>query len=118
MGKVPHDEMPDLLSRTDIYVSTSLSDGTSVSLLEAMACGAFPVVTDIPANREWIEDGNNGLLVPTEDEVSLAKRILEAMNQRELVASACQKNREIVEKRAHLKNQVEDLFHIYSNHLK
>ena len=118
MGKVPHDEMPDLLSRTDIYVSTSLSDGTSVSLLEAMACGAFPVVTDIPANREWIEDGNNGFLVPTEDEVSLAKRILEAMNQRELVASARQKNREIVEKRAHLKNQVEDLFHIYSNHLK
>src|SRR5208337_4734618 len=48
LGRIPHREMPDLLSQSDIYVSTSLYDGTSVSLLEALACGAFPVVTDIP----------------------------------------------------------------------
>ena len=48
LGRVPHEEMPNLLARADIYISTSLYDGTSVSLLEAMACGTFPVVTDIP----------------------------------------------------------------------
>jgi glycosyltransferase involved in cell wall biosynthesis len=45
------------LRTAHIYVSTSLSDSTSVSLLEAMAAGCFPVVSDIPANREWIVDG-------------------------------------------------------------
>jgi len=44
LGRVPHEEMPDLLAHADIYVSTSLYDGTSVSLLEAMASGAFPIV--------------------------------------------------------------------------
>ncbi len=62
LGRVPHEEMPNLLSQADIYVSTSLHDGTSVSLLEAMGSGAFPVVTDIPANREWITNGENGFL--------------------------------------------------------
>ena len=48
VGRVPHKEMPKLLSQADIYVSTSLYDGTSVSLLEAMGSGTFPIVTDIP----------------------------------------------------------------------
>ncbi len=39
----------------DIYVSTSPSDSTSVSLLEAMSQKLYPVVTDIPGNREWLE---------------------------------------------------------------
>lgn len=46
-----------------IYVSIPSSDGTSMSLLEAMACGAVPVVSDLPANREWIRDGENGIVV-------------------------------------------------------
>ncbi len=79
LGRVPHEQMPNLLSQADIYVSASLYDGTSVSLLEAMASGAFPVVTDIPSNREWIADGDNGFLVPKENENLLAKKIVEAI---------------------------------------
>ena len=56
-GFVGHDEMPQHLKQAHIYVSSSTSDGDHVSLMEALACGLFPVVTDIPANREWIEDG-------------------------------------------------------------
>jgi glycosyltransferase involved in cell wall biosynthesis len=85
LGRVPHKEMPNLLSQSDIYVSTSPYDGTSVSLLEALASGAFPVVVDIPSNREWIVDGNNGFLVPKEDENLLAKKILEAIRNDKLL---------------------------------
>ncbi len=91
LGRVPHEEMPNLLSQADIYVSTSLYDGTSVSLLEAMASGAFPVVTDIPANREWIVDGENGFLVPKENENFLAKKIVEAIRDRRLLREAVTK---------------------------
>src|SRR5262249_32615429 len=47
-----------------VYGSFPPSDGVSASLLEAMACGLFPVVSDLRSNRDWIDDGVNGLLVP------------------------------------------------------
>ena len=50
-------------SKAKLYVSIPESDGAPISLLEAMRCGAVPVVADLPANREWISDGSNGLLV-------------------------------------------------------
>ena len=62
--------MPAYLNAADIYVSTSLSDGTSLSLLEAMACSLPVVVTDIPANKEWITDGHNGFLCCRKNRVS------------------------------------------------
>lgn len=46
-----------------IWVSIPESDATSISLLEAMACGSIPVVSDLPANREWIQSGVNGIVV-------------------------------------------------------
>ena len=55
-----------------VYVSFPESDGTSVSLLEAMSQGCFPVVSDLPANREWIVDGLNGLVVAKTDDLSQA----------------------------------------------
>jgi glycosyltransferase involved in cell wall biosynthesis len=66
---------------SDIYVSTSLSDSTSVSLLEAMAFGLIPVVTDIPGNREWIQEGGNGFLFPKSDQGVLAERMVHVINE-------------------------------------
>ena len=68
------------LRAADVYVSTARSDSTSVSLLEAMACGPVPVVTDLPANREWIRDGENGRIVKNGDAASLAGAVVEAID--------------------------------------
>ncbi|MDI7261095.1 MAG: glycosyltransferase [Thermodesulfobacteriota bacterium] len=99
LGRIPHEEMPHLLGEADIYVSTSLYDGTSVSLLEAMASGAFPVVTDIPSNREWIIDGENGFLFPTDDEKYLARRIIEFNKNQSLLEESVKRNLLIIEKK-------------------
>jgi glycosyltransferase involved in cell wall biosynthesis len=112
-GGVPHEQMADLLGNADIYVSTSLHDGASVSLLEAMASGTFPVVTDIMSNREWISDGGNGFLVPTEGEKVLAKRIVEVIRNQRLMVEACKKNQRIVEERANWRKAVEHISRIY-----
>ena len=66
------DDLPDMLAKADIYVSASRSDGTSLSLLEAMAAGAFPVVSDIPANREWLTGQGDGLLFDVDGDKMLA----------------------------------------------
>lgn len=89
-------ELAKLLCESTIYVSSSRVDSTSVTLLEAMACGAFPVVADIPGNREWIKDGENGYLVPLNDSKYLANCIVSALKNPELMKVAGARNREIV----------------------
>jgi glycosyltransferase involved in cell wall biosynthesis len=113
IGRVPHEEMANVLAQSDIYVSTSLYDGTSVSLLEAMACGAFPVVTNNPSNQEWIADGRNGFLISSDDERALARKLIESIRNLKLREEAFQQNQKIVEERAYLRKQIEYLVKIY-----
>jgi len=86
-GFVPHDDIFYYLKNSDIYVSASLSDGTSASLIEAMACKLACVVSDIPGNREWIEDMENGLLFPAKNYHALAKRLIMLIEDRNLSAT-------------------------------
>jgi glycosyltransferase involved in cell wall biosynthesis len=114
LGRVPHEEMPNLLTQADIYVSTSLYDGTSISLLEAMGSGAFPIVTDIPANREWIASGQNGFLVPVNEEKYLANRIIDAIRNQSLFEKSRIKNLSIVEKKALWSVNIKNIESIYA----
>jgi glycosyltransferase involved in cell wall biosynthesis len=115
LGRVPHEEMPNLLSQADIYVSTSLHDGTSVSLLEAMGSGTFPVVTDIPANQEWIMNGENGFLVPIDDERYLANKIIEAIRDKRLLEEGCKRNQLLVKEKALWQGCIEKIKGVYES---
>jgi glycosyltransferase involved in cell wall biosynthesis len=95
-GFVPNEELPLYLNDSNVYVSPSLSDGTSASLLEAMACGLPVVVTDVPAILEWVTPDYNGLVVQRQDAVALAESLIrilrdetirEEMGKRNLVIS-------------------------------
>jgi glycosyltransferase involved in cell wall biosynthesis len=117
LGRIPHERMPDILAQADIYVSTSLYDGTSISLLEAMGSGAFPIVTDIPANREWITDGKNGFLVPTDEAGFLARRIIDAIRGQALLQKSRENNLFIVEQKAIWSVNVKRIKEVYSGFL-
>jgi glycosyltransferase involved in cell wall biosynthesis len=97
---VEYNEMPKFLNDADIFVSVPSSDSSSISLMEAMACGLPVVVSDLPANREWIKDGWNGYIVPVRDPEALAGaliKLLENKEQRELFGK---RNQEIIIERA------------------
>ncbi len=98
-GRMSTEGIVASLQSAAAYVSTSRSDSTSVSLLEAMACGAPPVVTDIPANGEWIEDGVNGLLFPPGDRHELARAVIRMIEDRDLARSARERNVRLVQER-------------------
>jgi glycosyltransferase involved in cell wall biosynthesis len=99
-GYVSRDDLEELFRKADIYVSTSLSDSTSVSLLEAMVTGLLPVVTDIPGNREWIEDGENGFLFPSGDSKTLAEKVIWIINNFKEIEELRAKNQKVMREKA------------------
>jgi glycosyltransferase involved in cell wall biosynthesis len=113
VGYVLHDELPGYLASADIYVSTSLSDSASLSLQEAMACELAPVVTDLPGNREWINDGENGFIVPQNDHQALAKKIIYLVDNTEIRAEFGKINRKMIEERAEYDKEMEKLEKLY-----
>lgn len=96
-GHVDHSILVPLLAESDIFVTPAISDGNNVSLNEAMACGCFPIATDIPANSQWITHNWNGFLYPPGDVELLAKAIEAALNNSKIKDFARLQNRQIVE---------------------
>ena len=62
IGKVNKDVLWKEIGKARIVLSVAKRDGTPLSLLESMALGAFPIVSNIAPNREWIKDKKMGLL--------------------------------------------------------
>ena len=93
-------QMLSLLRSAQVYVSPSIHDGTPNSLLEAMACGCFPVVGKVESLQEWIRDGENGLLVDAASPRSLANGIIMALNDDSLREAAKNKNARNIADRA------------------
>jgi glycosyltransferase involved in cell wall biosynthesis len=75
-GFISLEEQVSFYGKAQFYISVPTSDSTSVSLIEAMAFGCIPIVSDIPANREWIEENKNGLFLSSGTGVNDLKSIL------------------------------------------
>jgi len=76
LGKIQNDNLPDYLQVSDVYVSTSLSDGgIAASTAEAMACELPVVITDSADNRSWINDNENGFIIPIKNPGELAQKV-------------------------------------------
>jgi glycosyltransferase involved in cell wall biosynthesis len=68
------------LRDADVYLSTSLSEGMSNSLLEAMSYGVMPVISRVSGADDLVEEGVSGFLFPLGDETVLATRLEEALS--------------------------------------
>ncbi len=112
-GALEHDELAKRLSCAKIFVSTSLSDGAPVSLMEALSAELLPVVSDIPANREWISDGVNGFLFEPGNPIELAKKLEAAIIGYDSYKNTLSKNRKLIENNADWEIIVERFLAIY-----
>lgn len=99
-GQVGQDELPLYYQAADLYVSASHSDGSSVSLMEALASGLPALVSDIPGNREWITPGQEGWIFRDGDDQALTDSILQAYQQRDQISAIGAAARKLAEQRA------------------
>lgn len=95
VGFLTSEEQEKMYSECQYYFSLPTSDSTSVSLLEAMSCGCIPIVSNIPANKEWIENGINGYIYKINEKINI-KNIEDAFSI----------NRRIISERAIWSNNI------------
>ena len=84
LAPMPHHQMAEAYRRAAVLVSPSVHDGTPNTLLEGMASGCFPVAGDLESIREWITDGENGLLTDATNPQRLAESIVRALKSKDL----------------------------------
>lgn len=96
----PFEKMGEVFRGAQIVVSPSIHDGTPNSVIEAMACGCFPVAGDLESIREWITHGQNGLLFDSNDPQSIADAILLGLEREDLRTDAAGLNKTIISTRA------------------
>ena len=94
-GRLSHPEFLKQLASSTVVVSIPSSDATPVTLLEAMAAGKFPVVSDLPVYRDWITDGVTGLICLIDPD-SLAATLRRALSDQELWRRAARLNRDLI----------------------
>jgi glycosyltransferase involved in cell wall biosynthesis len=106
-------QMAALFRSARVAVSPTTHDGTPNTLLEAMACGCFPVAGDLESLREWIIPGVNGLLIDPADPESLAYSILQALEDESLEQRARAYNLHLIAERATYKRVMEQAQEFY-----
>ena len=117
-GQVGQRDLPRWYHMADIYISPSHVDGTSVTLLEALASGLPCLVTDIPGNKEWVEEGGNGWLFRDGDVDDLAEKILHAIKSRRSFGKIGKAARKTTEEKADWRKNFGKLLDAYDQVMK
>lgn len=110
---INHELLMHEVARSKIFLSGAISDGASLSLLEAMALGAFPVVYNNFSNRSWIIDGINGFLFRNTEELKVKLSI--AIIDSQLRNYAKNINKEIIYRKCIYQQNIKEIYKFIYN---
>ena len=115
LGQRPEDELPEYFRSADVYLSCAPCDGSSISLLGAMATGLPVIASDRASNREWVKHEENGWLAHAGEPESFARALAAAArlapNRRRAMAST---NREVASRDANWDQNFPQLLDAYT----
>ena len=117
-GQVGQRDLPRWYHMADLYISPSHVDGSSVTLMEALASGLPCLVSDIAGNREWIEEGVNGWLFRDGNVNDLAEKILNAKRNKKFLKKLGEAARKTAEQKADWTKNFGKLLAAYDQVLK
>lgn len=115
-GYVDRAGLPDSYRSADVFLSASHCDGSSVSLMEALACGVPAIVSDIPGNLEWVREGKQGWVFADGDVDQLA-RLIQSARYEPALANYGARARDLAEKQADWRRNFAVLLDAYENAL-
>lgn len=118
VGRINNNEIPNHLKQSNFYISMPVTEGVSASLFEAMACGCFPIVSDLAGNKCWIKEKVNGILVPSENHTKLAEDLQWAFSNNSVTKKAIIDNRKFVEDNANYETNMKKIVGAYNDLIK
>lgn len=119
VGWISHDDLLEYLVSSDIYVSTSLSDGgLSQCTGQAMACELPIITTDLHVNRDWIRDGINGVIVPLKNPQALAEKIIMLIKAKDDRLRIGANGRKTIEDSLNFHREMEKVENLYKEMIK
>jgi sugar transferase (PEP-CTERM/EpsH1 system associated) len=107
----------EVIPAFDLYVCTSLSEGTSMTILEAMACGLPIVASDVGGNTQLV-DQSNGVLFPLNDHGCFVDGVIGILNERRGASSKGKESRKKVEQNLSVENMIRKYEKLYSFYCK
>ena len=107
-------DIPEVLNILDIFVISSVREGFSLAILEAMAAGKPVIATDVGGNREAVIDGETGFIVPQKKPLLMASKILNLISNPELRAMMGEKGYQRVVKKFSIGNMLTETSELYS----
>jgi glycosyltransferase involved in cell wall biosynthesis len=114
IGELEYEDLPWLYNVANVVVSVPSSDGTPMTLLEAMACGVTPIVSELPSVLEWVKHDENAIVVPAGDAIKLAQALERILIENEKRQQISKINIKVVKDRAehstHM-NAMEELYY-------
>ena len=113
VGAVENRCIAEYYHLADIFVSITSSEGMPGSLTEAMACGAVPVVSDLPVIRDWMQPDSNGMIVPVRDVEATAKAIISLLLNPEKRVEIAKRNRKLVIEKFDVRQWMQKMENIY-----
>ena len=116
-GRVGDQAMVDAIQRARVSVSVPASDATSVSVLESMACGLPIIASDLPANRQWIDE-RGGWITPVRDVAAVADALVSAHDHPQQAQAMGLHNRERIEHEASRRGQMDRMWQLYAQMIK
>ena len=106
-------DIPDLLAEAGFFVSSTRSEGLSLTLLEAMAVGLPIVTTSVGGIPEIVVEGQTGRLVPDNDPAALARAIVQMCDQRDAWTEMGRLGRQRVEEHFEIRTMIRSYEALY-----
>ena len=104
----------EILPLFRFFVLSSFTEGTSISLLEAQACGIPVVVTDVGGNKNVVKNGINGYLCPSDDDEKMAEYMRRLIEDQELCRKMGHHGRDRVVRNYSVQVMAEKYLQIYN----
>lgn len=113
LPQMDYEEMPAIYGLSDIFVSVPSWDAGPVSLKEAMASGAVPIISEIPGPMEWVKNDINGKVVPVKNVGTLANAIIDLLNNENKRREYSRENRKLIKKKGEHMNLMKKIESLY-----